>query len=162
MNTFVITSDRRTRVKDKIRRIADFVRRQGNFTSVFHAWEDDEEIIAQTLPNADAALAMLCEAVRRRQALFASEVGRAHASPTSARLARLDGQLRTCIRALRKSGVEFIFCWQIAGEVAHLDYATNLSPRFIVEHVIATLDQGGRCRPDRATLASALLTLCNR
>ncbi len=144
MNTCFITTDRRTRVKNKIQRIADFARRQDDFTHLLNVWDGDQQIVAQALPDADAALAMLREAVRRRQASIASDQGRARMSSTSARLVRLESQVRTCVRALQKSGVEFVLAWQIAGQLPEIVFDAGSTRPHVVRDVMTALERARR------------------
>ena len=92
-------------------------------------------------------LGMLRQLVQRRHASNASDAGRGHACPISGRLTRLDKQVRTCVRALKNAGVEFILAWRITGETPHLDLHTAPPRPHVVRDVIADLE-----RPQAGTL----------
>ena len=138
------TVDPRSTIRDRVQRIADFVRPQVDLTHVVYVWEGEQQIVAQALPDADAALAMLREAVRRRQASIASDQGRARMSSTSARLVRLESQVRTCVRALQKSGVEFVLAWQIAGQLPEIVFDAGSTRPHVVRDVMTALERAQR------------------
>jgi hypothetical protein len=51
------------------------------------------------------------------------------------------------VRALKKSGVEFVLCWQITGHLPELVFHGGSPQLDPVRHVIAALERVGRSQP---------------
>jgi len=133
---------------DKIQRISGFFSRQDSFVDVLVVWLPDGRIISQVLPGANATLAVLRGAIARRRSATSVDRGRTRPGAMPAHLARLDTQIRACVRALSRSGVEFVFAWRIAGREPELAFHAGPQRQDPVRDVNVVLEHVARSQRD--------------
>lgn len=140
----VTNNEQQTRVEARVRRIADFLRRQAHLAYVLAVWQGGRQTVLQALPDPGTALAVLRDAAGGPAA--DPKVRSSPTRRTPKQLRQLYAQVLACIHGLHNADVEFVMAVRIDGLAAQLCGKTRPSRRNLGAEVSAMLERAIRSR----------------